>query len=216
MSQNLFFHEHKEEKLNKVFKTINTVHLKDNEYSDYLEDKASLYVRMRVEAHVAQCNLCRDELQMLKDIHQEGPGKLDTETADQIKKLLAYIPTHASTSMSKPAKNQPSIFDIGRLGFHLAALSTQGKIASDWAELSLSEDKQCAWTYREDDQRNLIFKFTVFSPEPKVIQLKAAGQTWETLLKPEGDQWIAEVIISAQERANLQSGDDIQIQVINK
>ena len=201
--------------LNRVFLNVARLHLNDEELSGYLEGKTDFFTNSRVEAHLALCGFCRDEIQMVKEVLQDRPGELDVEIARQIKKLLSFIPIRQSAREVKQNGSIVPRIIVGRLDFQYAATGIHGKTISDWAELKFSEDKQCVWTYREDNQQNLIFKFTVFSPLPKLIRLEAAGHTWQATLEPEGNDRIAEVIILYEERARLQSGDDIQIELIN-
>lgn len=211
-----FFNETNDDALTENLHVARTLHLRSEEISDYLADNASLFTRMRMEAHIAQCGFCADELQMIKELQTEGPGELDAALASRLGKLLRYMPNgHIPTEDVKPLKMPISILNIGHLTFELASLGVQGKTASDWVDLHFSEDKLCAWTYREDTQRNLIFKFTVFLPSPKMVQLVTPDRIWETPLGQEGNEWIAELIVPARERARLQSGDNIQIRVID-
>jgi len=216
MKQKPLFNEMNDDALAENLHTTRALHLCSEEISDYLADNASLFTRMRMEAHIAQCSFCAEELQMIKELQTEAPGELDVVLASRLKKLLRYMPTmHTPAEDVKPLKRPTSILNIGHLAFELASLGVQGKTASDWVDLHFSEDKLCAWTYREDAQRNLIFKFTVFLPNPKMVQLVTPDHIWETPLGQEGNEWIAELIVPARERARLQSGDNIQIRVID-
>lgn len=216
MNSNLASYNSEEEKLNKVFQYIRASHLNDKEFSDYLENKANLFTMERINSHLEQCEFCRDEMQMLKDLSLEDPGELILERAQKNRKLLALIPLHLPASATKSGNRNLLEIVIAIFKYQLAALGTQGKATSEWAELLYSEDKKCFWTYREDEKRNLILKFTVNMPAPKEVHLKTSDQAWIGSLVPEGDAWIAEIIITAQERNRLHSGEDILISVIDK
>lgn len=215
--------EQEEVKLFEFFNKINSVHLSDEEYTQYLENRADRFSHMRIEAHLERCYFCRGELQMLKEYRSEGPGKVDPIIADRVNRLLPYIPFHPHTPVRKEKHIVSAMMErlIAHIDYGILAAGVAGDSETDWEELEYDENGQYFLTHRIDAQGDLVYKITVLVEGYVTVILEGAGQEWEQPLKPEGDdQWTATIIIRSKEREQfmryIRSGDSAKLKIVKK
>lgn len=220
MGNNASFNSSDEEKWLDSLLRISQPHLLGDEIAAYLEGTASSFLQTRVETHISNCEDCRDQVEMLSELRMAGPGVNDAQLEKKVRELLGFIPARPSYIVKAAQENKrpsPKIIDvIGKLLFSEFGMIPAGGTVSEWANLRYSEIKECAWTYRENYQQDLIFKFTAFIPQAKTVQIVIGERVWEKSFEPEGKAWIAEIHINAEERKKLQPGDELLIHLIKQ
>ena len=216
MNNNILNDKSQDENLTKYFRNLLLMHIKDDEFSGYLQDTADLFTRLRIENHITQCTFCKDELQMLKDLREQSSGEISSELEFKIRKRLSFIPVHPSIRKAEfKEKVGALIHKIGKIPYSTAAIGLMAKASAGWSENQFSKDKNCYWAYKQDSDLNLIISISVRSnSEPKQVKLHTRDQKWLAKFEPCSDGWNAKVLITEKERRKLMNGENIIIEDI--
>ena len=211
MNRKTAINELNDENIKQILQNLNARHLTDHEFDNYLDGKLNPLSQHRMELHLKNCHQCREKMDVLKIVDQEGPGEFDPVFAERIIRRSRFVPVQHLQVGKKTTALQGVFFP-----YRTIALSMMGKGNRGWIDIKFSGDDQTVGVYREDSQRNLIYRIASTSAVPVSVQLQTQQWIEEYQLEKdtEKNEWYVEFVIPVEKRKAFQSDDGLQISII--
>jgi len=199
-----------EEEMKDLFSKIKFAHPSNPDLINYIEGAASDFTQAQIRSHLRLCPTCGERLAYYKELNAYQHESVSTALQDFAKKLLSF-----KSSPFRQHGTSTNFFTKDLLPFRMATIAPRAAATSEWKMLE-DIDQRIHCSYWEDEERNLIFRFSTRHLELIRASIQLIIGTKERAVAFEQaspGHLVAEVVVPRSEREALPDGKGIQFRI---